>query len=200
MHKVAVDLMIAIGKVPKHKYLELEREKVMVKTISTSQKVVYTGLFLALGLVLPQMFHFLPIANAGKIMLPMHIPAILAGYLLGKQPGMIVGFLSPVLSCLMLQMPAPLFMPIMAVELLVYGLVAGTLGTKIKNNYLSLIAVMIAGRIASGAMYIIMANVFGLHQFNLEMFTVGLATGVPGIILQLVIIPPMIKLLRKANR
>lgn len=171
----------------------------MEKTISTSQKVVYTGLFLALGLVLPQMFHFLPIANAGKIMLPMHIPVILAGYLLGRQSGMIVGFLSPILSCLMFQMPAPLFMPVMAVELLVYGLSAGTLGMKIKNNYISLITVMISGRIASGAMYLIMANVFGLHQFNVQMFIAGLATGVPGMILQLIIIPPMIKLLRKAK-
>ena len=172
----------------------------MVKTINTSQKVVYTGLFLALGLVLPQMFHFLPIANAGKIMLPMHIPVILAGYLLGKQSGMIVGFLSPVLSCLMFQMPAPPFMPIMAGELLVYGLAAGTIGMKIKNNYFSLIVVMIAGRMASGAMYLVMANVFGMHQFNLEMFTIGLATGLPGVILQLALIPPMIKLLRKVNR
>ena len=171
----------------------------MERSLNTSQKVVYTGLFLALGLALPQMFHFLPIANAGKIMLPMHIPAILAGYLLGRQSGMIVGFLSPVLSCLMFQMPAPLFMPIMAVELLVYGLMAGTIGGKIKNNYLSLIVVMVSGRIASGAMYIIMANVFGLSQFNLQMFTVGIVTGIPGMVLQLVIIPPMVKLLRKVN-
>ena len=171
----------------------------MEKSINTSQKVVYTGLFLALGLVLPQMFHFLPIANAGKIMLPMHIPAILAGYLLGKQSGMIVGFLSPVLSCLMFQMPAPPFMPIMAVELLVYGLAAATIGSKIKNNYLSLFAVMVAGRIASGAMYMVMANLFGMSQFNLQMFIAGIITGIPGIILQLVLIPPMIKLLRKAH-
>lgn len=167
--------------------------------MNTSQKVVYTGLFLALGLVLPQMFHFLPIANAGKIMLPMHIPAILAGYLLGRQSGMIVGLFSPVLSCLMFQMPAPPFLPIMAVELLVYGLAAGTVGTKIKSNYLSLIVVLIAGRIASAVMYMVMANVFGMHQFNMHMFAVGLATGVPGVILQIVIIPPMIKLLRKVN-
>ena len=182
-----------------HKNMSLERDKIMEKTISSSQKVVYTGLFLALGLVLPQMFHFLPIANAGKIMLPMHIPAILAGYLLGRKSGMIVGFLSPVLSCLMFQMPAPLFMPIMAVELLVYGFAAGTLGIKIKNTYASLISVMVAGRIASGAMHLIMANVFGLHQFNLQMFTFGLITGIPGMILQLAIIPPMIKLVRKAK-
>ena len=96
----------------------------MENTMNVSKRVVYTGLFLALGLILPQMFHFLPVANAGKIMLPMHIPVILAGYFLGSKSGMIVGVLSPVISSLLFQMPVALMMPIMAVELLVYGLTA----------------------------------------------------------------------------
>lgn len=171
----------------------------MIRTESTSRYVVYTGLFLALGLILPQMFHFLPVANAGKVMLPMHIPAILAGYLLGSRSGMIVGFLSPVMSSLLFQMPAAVMMPVMAVEIMVYGWAAGYFGRKIRYSYISLIVTMICGRAASGVMYIIMANVFGLSQLNMQAFLIGIAAGVPGIVLQLVIIPPMVRLLRKVN-
>lgn len=171
----------------------------MIRTMSVSKRVVYTGLFLALGIILPQMFHFIPIANAGKIMLPMHIPAILAGYFLGARSGMAVGFLSPVISCFLFQMPPVLTMPIMAIELLVYGLSAGILGNKIKNTYISLIGVMIFGRIASGLMYMIFINILGIANLNIQMFTMSIITGMPGIVLQLLVIPPMIKLLRSVN-
>lgn len=171
----------------------------MENTMSVSKRVVYTGLFLALGLLLPQMFHFLPIAGAGKVMLPMHIPAILAGYFLGSRSGATVGALSPILSCFIFQMPAVLNIPIMAVELAVYGIAAGFLGKKIKNTYLSLILVMICGRIASASMYVVMINIFGITKLNMQMFLATITTGLPGIVLQLLVIPPMIMLLRKVE-
>lgn len=166
---------------------------------STSRTVVYTGLFLALGILLPQLFHFLPVPDVGKVLLPMHIPAILAGYLLESRSGMIVGFLSPVISCMLFQMPPVLTMPIMAAEIMCYGAVAGLAGKKIKSTYLGLIIVMICGRIASGLMYVIMINLFGISGLNLQMFFLSISAGVPGMILQLVLIPPMVRLLRKVN-
>lgn len=166
---------------------------------STSRTVVYTGLFLALGILLPQLFHFLPVPDVGKVLLPMHIPAILAGYLLGSRSGMIVGFLSPVISCMLFQMPPVLTMPIMAAEIMCYGAVAGLAGKKIKSTYLGLIIVMICGRIASGLMYVIMINLFGISGLNMQMFFLSISAGVPGMILQLVLIPPMVRLLRKVN-
>ena len=166
---------------------------------STSKTVVYTGLFLALGILLPQMFHFLPVPDVGKVRLPMHIPAILAGYLLGSRSGMIVGFLSPVISCMLFQMPPVLTMPIMAVEIMCYGAAAGIVGKKIKSVYLGLIVTMICGRIASGLMYVIMINLLGIAGLNMQMFFLSISAGVPGMILQLVLIPPMVKLLRKVN-
>lgn len=150
---------------------------------STSKTVVYTGLFLALGILLPQMFHFLPVPDVGKVLLPMHIPAILAGYLLGSRSGMIVGFLSPVISCMLFQMPPVLTMPIMAVEIMCYGAAAGSVGKKIKSVYLGLIVTMICGRIASGLMYVIMINLLGIAGLNMQMFFLSISAGVPGMIL-----------------
>ncbi len=169
------------------------------QTRSMSRTVVYTGLFLALGILLPQMFHFLPIANVGKVMLPMHIPAILAGFLLGSRSGAVVGALSPIISCMLFQMPSVLTMPIMAVEIMCYGIMAGVVSKNIKSTYLGLIIVMICGRIASGLMYVVMINLFGVSGLNMQMFVLGLSAGVPGAILQLVIIPPMVKLIKKSD-
>ncbi|MEE1037544.1 MAG: ECF transporter S component [Eubacterium sp.] len=169
----------------------------MTKIEKVSERVVYTGLFLALGLLLPQLFHFLPLANAGKMLLPMHIPTILAGYMLGSRQGAIVGCLSPLLSCLMFQMPAFLMMPAMCAELMTYGIVAGLVSGKIKNNILSLMTVMISGRIVNCLMYVLMINLLGITKLNMEMFFASLTMGVPGIILQIALIPPMISVLNK---
>ena len=58
---------------------------------------------------------------------------------------------------------------------------------------------MICGRLASAGMYVLMINVFGITKLNLGMFIMSLSTGVPGIVLQLAVIPPMIMLLRKVE-
>lgn len=165
--------------------------------MSTTKKIVYTGLFIALALLLPQLFHFLPIGNVGKIILPMHIPVILAGYFLGVKGGMLVGILSPLISSIIFQMPSILILPMMIVELCTYGIMAGVFYKKIKNNYLSLGLVIASGRIANGFMYVIMINVFGIEKINMEMFFTTLSIGIPGVILQFIVIPPMINFLKK---
>ena len=49
--------------------------------MSKTKQIVLTGLFIALGLVLPMAFHSIP--NAGNIFLPMHIPVLLCGLVCG---------------------------------------------------------------------------------------------------------------------
>ena len=53
-----------------------------------SKKIVLSGLFIALGVVVPMIFHTVNLA--GPIFLPMHIPVLLAGFLLGPVYGGIV--------------------------------------------------------------------------------------------------------------
>ena len=86
-----------------------------------SKKIVLSGLFIALGVVVPMIFHTVNLA--GPIFLPMHIPVLLAGFLLGPVYGGIVGIICPVISGLATGMP-PLMpnMPIMAFELCGYGI------------------------------------------------------------------------------
>ena len=111
-----------------------------------SKKIVLSGLFIALGVVVPMIFHTVNLA--GPIFLPMHIPVLLAGFVLGPIYGGIVGIICPVISGLATGMP-PLMpnMPIMAFELCGYGILTGFLYNKTKMLYPSLIGAMIGGRI-----------------------------------------------------
>ena len=108
---------------------------------SSSKELVLSGLFLALGLLLPFITGQIP--SIGNKLLPMHIPILLCGFICGKRYGLIVGFITPLLRSLILTMP-PLFIAVtMAFELAAYGFVAGLmynlLPRKNVNIYLSLI-------------------------------------------------------------
>ncbi|MBN1459527.1 MAG: ECF transporter S component [Armatimonadetes bacterium] len=87
-----------------------------------------TALLLALGVVLPIVFHAIPLG--GRIFLPMHLPTFIAGLVLGPTAGLVVGAGSPVASALLTGRPTVLYMVPMVFELATYGVVAGLLRRK----------------------------------------------------------------------
>src|SRR5690554_1152105 len=119
--------------------------------IMKNRKMVYSAIFIALGIIIPIAFHAFG-TIAGSIFLPMHIPVILAGAYLGPLSGIVVGALTPLLSSLFTGMPPALpMLPIMFVELMVYGAAMGYLYNKKKYGiYPTLIITLILGRIAVG--------------------------------------------------
>ena len=101
------------------------------KTIGTKQ-LILSGLFIAFGIILPMCFHVFNMG--GSIFLPMHIPVLISGFLLGPICGAIVGVITPILSSFLTGMPPVLpTMPIMALELCGYGIVSGILFSKCGN-------------------------------------------------------------------
>ena len=97
-----------------------------MKKTTDVKKLTYSALFLALAFVLP--FLTGQIQQIGSMLCPMHIPVILCGFICGAPWGACVGVLTPLLRSVTLGMPV-LFpnAACMAVELAVYGLVAGLL-------------------------------------------------------------------------
>lgn len=170
----------------------------MVK--SKVKKVVLAGLFMALTYVLPYLTGQIP--EVGSMLCPMHIPVLLCGFVCGWQWGLTVGLIAPIFRSLTATMP-PLFPTAicMSFELAVYGVIAGLLYKIFPKGkryiYLSLIIAMLAGRIVWGiAMFVCMGMNGG--SFGLQAFVAGAFTNaIPGIILQLVVIPPVIMLLEK---
>lgn len=166
------------------------------------KKIVLSGLFIALGFILPFLTGQIP--SLGNKLLPMHIPIILCGLICGWEYGLIVGATVPILRSLLLGMP-PLF-PIatsMAFELAVYGMVAGFLYHKMpknnKNLYISLIVAMISGRIVWGFVNMTLLGIAG-SPFTVNMFIMSaVVNSIPGIILQLILIPAIMIGLQKSK-
>lgn len=164
-------------------------------------RLTLAGFFLALGLVLP--FFTGQIPEIGSALLPMHIPVIICGFICGWKYGLLVGFLSPLLRNLLFAMPPINVALAMAFELAAYGAVTGILYQKLPKSklkiYLSLLPAMVAGRLIWGAVSIV---IYGLGDtpFTWQMFIAGaLLNAIPGIILQIVLIPLLMIALEKSG-
>ena len=122
--------------------------------MKNTKHLVLTELFLALGIVLPFLTGQIP--EIGSMLLPMHLPVLLCGFVCGWPYGLAVGFITPLLRSLLFGMP-PMFPKAvaMAFELAGYGCLAGLLFRilPLKNIfriYLSLLSAMLGGRIIYG--------------------------------------------------
>ncbi|PKK82443.1 MAG: ECF transporter S component [candidate division Zixibacteria bacterium HGW-Zixibacteria-1] len=164
------------------------------------RRIAYSSLFLALAILLPIVFH--QFGMAGRIFLPMHIPILICGFIAGPVAGVIIGLLAPFLSHLLTSMPPAYAVPLMTMELPLYGLTAGLAYNKLKLNiYVALIAAMIIGRLAFALGLLILGKFIELPYGPLEFFAAGgaVVTGIPGIIIQIIIIPPIIAALKRAG-
>ena len=167
------------------------------------KRLVLSALFLALCMVLPFLTGQIP--DIGSMLLPMHIPVLLCGLLCGWRWGMVVGATAPVLRSLIFTMP-PLY-PValaMAVEMAVYGAVIGLLFGRLPRRgltslYACLISAMLAGRLAWGGAQLLLLGLGG-KSFTVAAFFAGAVTSaLPGIVLQLVLIPALMLALEKMH-
>jgi hypothetical protein len=170
-----------------------------MKNNNSVREMVMSGLFITMGLVFPVVFHFF---GLGSTFLPMHILVLLAGFMLSMPYAVAVGAITPFISSIITGMP-PIFpiMPYMVFELATYAALASILSRKMRlNAYVALIGSMIAGRIVAGVVVGIMVLLFGVKLSSPFIF-IGSAvvTGIPGIIIQLVFVPPMTILLKRTN-
>ena len=172
------------------------------KTRSATRDLVLAALFLALAFVLPMITGHVP--QIGNMLCPMHFPVLLAGFVLGGPWGLVLGFIAPLLRSVLFGMP-PLY-PIaisMAFELATYGAVSGWMYKKVRHTlpmmYAALATAMVAGRLVWGAVRFVLAGLSG-SAFPFSAFLSGaLLTAVPGIIAQLIRIPPILPALHNAK-
>lgn len=165
---------------------------------SKTKGMVMTALFIALGTIVPQAFHMMGLGPS-QVFLPMHLPVMICGSLLGPVYGLICGLITPLLSSVLTGMP-PL-MPVglaMALELGTYGLVIGYLVKK-SNVVVALVCSMLAGRLINGIVNALIAG-FSASTFGLSAYlTTVFVTALPGLIIQLILIPVCYKLLVKTH-
>lgn len=178
------------------------------------KRLVLSAMFIAIGLILP--FVTGQMQQVGNMLLPMHIPVLLCGLICGWQYGAVIGFILPLLRYTLFGMP-PIY-PIgvsMAFELATYGAVIGicmklfyrkkafAFFTESKEYitclYLSLVISMVCGRVIWGLVRFVLASV-SKQAFTWEMFVSGaFVTAIPGIIVQLILIPGLMIALERAG-
>lgn len=164
-----------------------------------TKKIVYGGLLTAVGLVLPQAFHIFG-EGAGMAFLPMHLPVMIAGILIGPCCGGLIGLIVPLVSSILTGMPPVPKLYFMLVELAAYGIFTGIFIRKM-NVYLTLLCSMISGRVLYGLSLIIGVKLLGF-QFpfaSLGAFLAGIVSGIPGMILQIAVIPLFYFTLKKGG-
>ena len=149
-----------------------------------------SGLLIALGIILPYLAHMTGIA--GSILLPMHLPPLLAGFLVGPFYGLIIGAILPPLNFAISGMPPMPTMAFMILELALFGLITGLMYQKF-NILISLITAMLAGRIVYALAFALLIE----FQNPLIIIGGGIVTGLPGIISQIVLIPIIVSALEK---
>lgn len=170
--------------------------------MTNTKKLTTSAICLALCLLLPFLTGQVP--QIGNMLLPMHIPVLLCGLICGWPWGAAVGFIAPLLRYALFGMPQIFPMGIsMAAELAVYGMTVGMVYARSPKNlgsiYVSLGVAMIAGRIVWGAVRYLMAVMTGV-EFTMDLFLAGaFFTAWPGIILQFLLIPPIVRALERSK-
>lgn len=177
---------------------------------NNTTKLTLSALLVALGFILPIASGQIP--GIGRMLLPMHLPVLLAGFLVGPAYAAVIGFLTPLLRSAVFGMPP--FFPTavtMAFELGCYGAVTGLLFRAFRRLpflfrvYISLLIAMIAGRIVSGIVRAVLTILF-LHPQGLTVrgflatfVSSTVLSGIPGIVLQLILIPMILLALKSAG-
>lgn len=190
-----------------NKQKEIRMEKITKTSERTDnskriQNLVLAAMLTAVGIVLP--FFTGQIPQIGNMLLPMHLPVLVCGLICGWQYGGIVGFVLPLLRHILFGMPPMPNGISMAFELAAYGAIAGFVYNHsrwqcIISLYRSLVIAMVGGRIVWGAASMVVLGITG-GAFTWQIFMAGaFLNAIPGIILQLVLIPALMLALHRTG-
>lgn len=169
--------------------LVLKKQRLLVKL---SVKATISVLLVVMAVGLPQIAHAIGGVQAGSVWMPMYMPALLAGILLGWQWGLGVGILSPVVSfgfttlALGSAMPNLTRLPYMILEIGAYGLISGLFSKRVQNNPILSFPVVLGAQVSGRAIYLIYNLIAGRDFASLW---AGIQTGMVGLYLQAIIVP-----------
>lgn len=175
----------------------LRSRQVSFKLGITVKALISAGI-VALAVLLPQLAHLALGEQAGMRFLPMYLPVLLGGCLLGWQCGLGIGLLSPLVSYLITSaagapMPALARMPFMMAELAVFAVVCGVFSDKIARNGLMAFPAVLLAQLGGRSVLLLSAAAFsGVSPLNAAMVWSQIQTGFAGLLIQAVLAPVII--------
>ena len=143
-----------------------------------------------LGLLLPIGFHAL--GWGGRVFLPMHLPVVVAGFLVSPAPAVTLGVVVPFLSSVLTGMPplAPPIAPLMALELAAKAGAASLLYRSLRAPmWLALPVAIVADWAVLALTAWLAAGVFAIKAGAIQYVGAAVATSLPGTILQVIAVP-----------
>ncbi len=177
------------------------------RQLSYGAKITYKTLvsvgLVALAVILPQLVHMALGQPGGVQWLPMYLPVLIGGCLLGTEWGLAVGVLSPLMSFVITSsfgnpMPMAERLPFMIAELAVFAVVSGLFTKKISDNGLWAFAAVILAQVTGRAVFLgLIAVTQSFTQFTPAIIWQQIQTGFIGLAVQAVLVPVIIIGLRK---
>lgn len=169
--------------------------KIAVKTLISAGVI-------ALAVILPQIVHLFAGAQGGVQWLPMYLPVLLGGCLLGWRWGLGVGLLSPLVSFAFTSlagnaMPVAARLPYMMAELAAFAVVSGLFSEKIaRNGWMAFPAVLLA-QVSGRLFFLALAAAFqGVSSLSAAVVWSQIQAGLLGLVLQAVVVPFLVMGLR----
>lgn len=160
------------------------------------RELAYCGLFGAAALLLPVLFH---LVRLGHVFMPMYLPLMALAFFVRPLPAAVTALLTPLLSAALTGMP-PLFPPVALFMALELAAMAGLVALVRRrwpgaNEWLVLLPVLLFGRV----LYVGLVYLFALAVELPAGFLAGvsLLSGWPGLILMMVVIPPIARVGRQ---
>ena len=178
----------------------LTRKNVSVKLKITVKMLVSTGI-IALAIGLPQLVHAVAGAQGGAQWLPMYLPVLLGGCLLGWQWGLGIGIVSPLLSFGITSlagnaMPVAVRLPYMVAELAVFGAVSGVFSKRIAENSWMAFPAVLSAAVGGRTLFMTVAAVFqSVSPLSAAAVWSQIQTGLVGLVLQATLVPIIVMIL-----
>lgn len=175
-------------------------ENVLVKRNATVKtkvavKTIVSAVLIALAIALPQIVHAIVGAPGGVKYLPMYLPVLIGGCILGIRWGLSVAVLSPVFSYLITlafgnPMPALARLPFMIAELSVMAVVTGAFSQKISDNSWMAFPAVLLAFVVGRSFFVALVAIFGsVAPFTVSVIWSQIQFGFIGLIAQSVIVP-----------
>ena len=180
----------------------LVKKQVKTKTKITIKTLISAGL-IAMAVILPQIVHLVAGAQGGMVWLPMYLPILIGGALLGVKWGLGVAIVSPILSFLITSaisspMPALSRLPFMIAELCVFAIVSGMFSKAISKRTWMVIPAMLSAIVAGRLSFLALVAIFdSVSSLSVGLVYDQILMSWPGIILSLVLVPLIIFILNK---
>lgn len=180
----------------------LVKNNASLKLKITVKTLISAGI-IALAVILPQLAHFTFGQSAGVMLLPMYLPVLLGGCLLGSAWAAGIGLLSPLVSFIITSavsspMPAAARLPFMMAELCIFAAVSGMFSKKIAENALFAFPAVLAAELCGRGFFLLsVALLSRFTPFTAAMIWGQIKAGLPGLLIQALIVPAAVIILNR---